>query len=180
MTVKLIVAYDEARGIGRGGDMAWHIPGESQWAARTTRTARPGMRNALIMGKITYLSIPERRRPLAGRVNIVVSSRPDGLGTSAQLAPSLDEALRLAAGLDNVDDVFIFGGATIYRQALQSLAPEELLISVVAGEHGCDTFFPNLPAAYRLESSTTVTYDSAEVRHDYYRLDNRKMLRHSR
>ena len=63
MTVKLIVAHDEVRGIGRGDDMAWHIPGESRWTANTTRTARPGMRNALIMGRTTYVSIPAKRRP---------------------------------------------------------------------------------------------------------------------
>lgn len=177
MTVKLIVAHDEARGIGRCGDMAWHIPGESQWAARTTRTARPGMRNALIMGRITYLSIPEKRRPLAGRVNVVVSTRPYDFGTGVYLASGLAEALRLAAGLDDVDDVYIFGGTTIYREALRTLTPEELLISVVAGEHDCDTFFPDLPAAYRLESSTTVTYDGAEVRHDHYRRDTERYCR---
>lgn len=167
--VKLIVAHDDARGIGRRADMPWHIPGEAKWTSRITRAARPGVRNALIMGRTTYFSIPEKRRPLVDRINIVVSSRASDLGAGVHVASSLVDALRLAAGIEGVGDVFIFGGAVIYRQALELRAAEELLISVVPGDYQCDTFFPELPSAYSLESSAVVQYGDVEVRHDHYR-----------
>ncbi len=168
MGIKLIVAHDESRGIGRGVDMPWHIPAESKWTAHVTRTAAPGRRNALIMGRTTYFSIPENRRPLVDRANIVISSQKLDLEDGAFLAPSFHDALQLAATIPDIDDAFIFGGAQIYRQALYALAVDELLISVVPGDHGCDTFFPDIPSEYALKSSTPTRDDTVEVRHDHY------------
>lgn len=170
MTIKLIVAHDELRGIGRDGDMPWHIPGESKWTSHVTRAAQAGSRNALIMGRTTYLSIPEKRRPLFDRINIVVSSRDVKLEDGAYLASSFTDAVRLSVTIADVADVFIFGGALIYQQALEQLVAHELLVSVVTGDYQCDTFFPELPDAYSLKSSTTVDYDNSKVRHDHYLL----------
>lgn len=39
----------------------------------TTRTLDPGKQNAVIMGRKTWESIPQKFRPLAGRLNIVLS-----------------------------------------------------------------------------------------------------------
>ncbi|AOS94932.1 hypothetical protein AN480_28225 (plasmid) [Mycobacterium intracellulare subsp. chimaera] len=168
LPVKLIVAHDELRGIGRGGTMPWHIPGESRWTSETTRAAQPGHRNALIMGRTTYLSIPENRRPLFDRINIVISSHHAALDDGAHRASGLREALRLADAIDNVNAVYIFGGASIYRQALEQLVADELLVSVVPGDHQCDTFFPEIPSVYSLTTTTTVQYGPCVVRHDRY------------
>lgn len=148
--------------------MPWHVPGESKWTSQVTRAAQSGLRNALIMGRTTYLSIPQHRRPLFDRINIVVSSRAATLEDGAYLASSFADALRLSETIDDVGDVFIFGGASIYQQALDQLVADELLISVVAGDYQCDTFFPELPGAYNLKSSTTVKYGNTNVRHDHY------------
>ncbi|MEY8019084.1 dihydrofolate reductase [Mycobacterium servetii] len=168
MTIKLIVAHDERRGIGRGGTLPWHIPGEARWTSEVTRTAPPGSRNALVMGRTTYLSIPEKRRPLFNRFNIVVTSRQNAFDEAVQTAPNFVEALYLASGIHDVNNVFIFGGASIYRQALEMLVADEILISVVAGNYQCDTFFPELPSAYHLTSTATAWYENSEVRHNVY------------
>ena len=168
MTVKLIVAYDDKRGIGRRGKMPWHIPGESKWTSTVTRSARSGRRNALIMGRHTYFSIPEKRRPLPDRINIVMTSRDCQIESDVYLAGDFDKALHLTETIDHVDDVFIFGGAQIYQQALNRRVADELIISEVKGDYGCDAFFPEIPAGYGLNSSATVTYGAFEVRHAHY------------
>lgn len=169
MTVKLIVAHDERRGIGRHGDMPWHVPGDMKWLARTTKaTTDPARRNALIMGLTTYYSIPPQRRPLAGRTNIIVSSRTPALETDAVVAGDLDIALKLARQLEDVEDVYIFGGGSVYEQAIDRLIPDELLVTLIPGSYDCDRFFPEIPDAYRQVSSEPVEYDGITVHHKVF------------
>lgn len=54
----------------------------------TSQTSSPRLRNAVIMGRTTYMSIPEKFRPLKGRLNIVLTSRPP---TDAPAAAEQDE-----------------------------------------------------------------------------------------
>ncbi|WP_458110990.1 dihydrofolate reductase [Arthrobacter sp. R1-13] len=77
MSIKLVVAHDRERGIGRSGQLPWSLPGEmKRLSATTLRTMVPGRKNALVMGRATYDSLPSGKRPLPGRLNIVVTSRP--------------------------------------------------------------------------------------------------------
>lgn len=169
MSVIMIAAHDGRRGIGRAGQMAWHIPGESRWTAATTRrTARPELRNALVMGRKTYDSIPQQRRPLAGRTSIVISTATEVMDDGVYLARGLKEAIQRAATLENIGDTYIFGGATIYRQALDQLIADELLISVVPGDYQCDAHLPDIPDDYTLTSSTIAHYGASAVRHERY------------
>ncbi|MGL5830009.1 MAG: dihydrofolate reductase, partial [Angustibacter sp.] len=142
--VSLIVAHDEDRGIGRAGGIPWHIPGELRWVrditlGRAASTAAPGRRNALIMGRHTYESLPENRRPLPGRMNIVLGRRrfPDTVS-----ATSLAEALGVVAETEGMGRAFIFGGERLYAEALAARIPDELFVSIIPGTHDCDVFFP--------------------------------------
>jgi dihydrofolate reductase len=167
--IKLVVAHDHQRGIGRAGHLPWNIPGELKWLAATTRqTADPQRTNALVMGRATYDSLPASRRPLPGRRSIVVTSSPI-LDAGVITAPSLTAAIDAAAGIPDLEDVFIFGGGRIYAQALEQLIPDELLISVVDGEFGCDTFLAPTPQEYALHASSERIYDGTRVAHQVFR-----------
>ncbi|UYV97516.1 dihydrofolate reductase (plasmid) [Paenarthrobacter ureafaciens] len=169
MSIKMIVAHDRERGIGRAGQLPWSLPGEMKWLSTTTRkTTVPGRRNVLVMGRATYESLPLARRPLAGRLNTVVTSRPVS-DAGVLTAASLDAAMDAAVGSAEVEDVFVFGGGRIYEQALKSLIPDELLVSVIDDVFECDTFLSTFPEAYILQSSTVRTYDGTRVFHEVYR-----------
>jgi dihydrofolate reductase len=139
----IIVAVDEAGGIGEKGELAWRIPGElKHFRAVTTGQGS----NAVIMGKTTWFSIPEKFRPLPGRLNLVLSRRDKNF-PGAQAAQSFNQGLQLAA---DCQEIFVIGGATVYIEALEHPACEKLLITRVQGIHNCDTFLPALPAAFHL------------------------------
>lgn len=147
--------------------MPWSLPGEmKRLSATTLRTMVPGRKNALVMGRATYESLPSGRRPLPGRLNIVVTSRPIP-DTGVLTAVSLDSAMNLAAGA-SVEDIFVFGGGQIYEQALESLIPDELLISVIDEVFECDTFLSELPEPYVLRRSTEQIYHGTRVFHEQY------------
>ncbi len=130
--------------------MPWHIPGELQWLARTTKhTQDPHKINALIMGRVTYESLPAARRPLAGRLNMVVSTT---LASTPQVPTyaSLTAAIAAAREHPQLESVFIFGGGSIYQEALQLLLPDEIIASEINENYACDTFIPVFPAEYEL------------------------------
>jgi dihydrofolate reductase len=75
--VTLIVAATKNNGIGTAGKLPWRLPQEMQYFARVT-TGDPdgtgkGKKNAVVMGRATWESIPRRFRPLPGRINFVIS-----------------------------------------------------------------------------------------------------------
>lgn len=125
--IAIIAAYDRNRVIGRGGHMAWHIPGEQ----RRFRALTVGA--AVIMGRRTWLDIG---RPLPERRNIVLSRDPAFRAPGCLIAHNLEEAVALAGELD----AFIGGGADVYAQALP-LADRLYLTEIDAAYPG-DAFFP--------------------------------------
>lgn len=88
--IVLVAAMDAARAIGRGNEIPWHIPGEQKRFKELT------MGKALIMGRMTYASLP---RPLPGRHCIVLSRTAADDTPNVHSAVSVEEALSLASAL---------------------------------------------------------------------------------
>ncbi len=73
----MVVAATRAWGIGKDGALPWHLPGElAAFKELTAKTAgNAGVRNAVVMGRRTWESLPPKFRPLPGRLNVVLSAR---------------------------------------------------------------------------------------------------------
>lgn len=78
----LIVAATEEYGIGVQGTLPWRIPKDMAFFKHVTThiptesSPDPDARNAVIMGRVTWESIPPKFRPLPDRLNIIVSRNP--------------------------------------------------------------------------------------------------------
>jgi dihydrofolate reductase len=107
--IGLIWAQAAGGVIGAGGALPWHLPEDLAHFREVTRGA------AVIMGRRTWESLPERYRPLPGRRNIVLTRRPDWRADGARSAPSLEAGL---AGVPSGGDVWVIGGAEVFRRAL--------------------------------------------------------------
>lgn len=75
----IIVAATRANGIGKNGGLPWRLPKEMAYFAQVTSSAPEGSTNAVLMGRNTWESIPDRFRPLRRRVNAVISHNADYL-----------------------------------------------------------------------------------------------------
>jgi dihydrofolate reductase/thymidylate synthase len=163
----LVVAATRGRGIGRDGAVPWRLPEDLKFFRRVTSAhdEPPHKRNAVIMGRKTWDSIPERFRPLAERLNVVITSRKAEL--AAALAPlsdvrvvgSLPEALQLVspggAEAERVARVLVIGGGQVYRDALALPQCESIYYTLVDADVPCDTFFPELdPRVFALASES--------------------------
>lgn len=129
----IIAAVARNRVIGKGNGLLWHIPEDMKHFREITR-GKP-----VIMGRKTWESLPEKFRPLPGRQNIVLTRDKRYVAAGALIAGSLDEAMQMA---DAAPEVFIIGGAEIYRQALP-LADCLYLTEVDVTPEG-DAFFPEI------------------------------------
>jgi len=126
--ISIIAAVARNGVIGRGNRLPWHLPEDLKRFRALT------MGHHVIMGRKTWESIG---RVLPGRTMVVVSRNP-GYGVAGCLiAHSLEEALGLC-GDDR--EVFIIGGAEIYRQALPMAG--RIYLTRIEQEVAGDTYFP--------------------------------------
>lgn len=129
MKISMIAAMAADRIIGLDNKMPWHLPADLQFFKRVT------LGKPVIMGRKTYQSIG---RPLPGRLNIVVT-RDEGLKIDGvECVQTLAQATKLA---DDVDEVMIIGGATIYEQFLAQT--DRLYLTFIDLKTEGDTQFPD-------------------------------------
>jgi dihydrofolate reductase len=156
----IIVAFDEARGIGKGGVLAWHLPADLKHFKEIT-TAQNGVGcNVVIMGRKTWESIPDKFRPLSGRLNLVITSQADyPLPQGVLRAPSLRHALEdvCSKGDRDVGDVFVIGGAQVFSEAIHHPLCQKIYLTQIQGRFDCDVFFPDIPSKFKkIESSRKI------------------------
>jgi dihydrofolate reductase len=137
MIVKLIVAMDQERGIGKNNDLMWHLPADMKFFKETTSG------QIVVMGRKNWDSIPERFRPLPGRENVVLTRNAEFAAEGAVVFNSLETCLEFYKNDER--DFFVIGGGEIYRMALDLLhCVGEMYITHVDAVYGADTFFPEV------------------------------------
>eukprot|EP00656_Telonema_subtile_P017494 TRINITY_DN19385_c0_g2_i2.p2 TRINITY_DN19385_c0_g2~~TRINITY_DN19385_c0_g2_i2.p2 ORF type:complete len:196 (-),score=47.02 TRINITY_DN19385_c0_g2_i2:2-589(-) len=139
---KLVVAVAPDGGIGKDNQLPWRVPGDLKYFKHvTSSTADASKTNAVIMGRKTWESIPEKFRPLPNRVNIVLSRNPEAAFEQAHASSSLPAALSMlnAPEFEHVEGVFVIGGSSVYAEALASPLCSELLITRILTPFECDT-----------------------------------------
>lgn len=156
--IDVIVACDTKHGIGLNGGIPWKIPADMLHFKEITTKCSPGVVNAVIMGRRTWESIPKQFRPLAGRVNIVVSKTLKH--TETLITSTFREAVE--AVNSNVERIFAIGGREIYQEALQHENVENVYVTRVQGDFKCDVQFPVLPQeTFQLVKYTDIQEEGA-------------------
>lgn len=141
------------RVIGANGAIPWHLPNELQLFKRLT------MGHHIIMGRKTWESI---HRLLPGRTTVIVTRQPGYRVPGAVVAHTLDAAIAACSG---DDEIFVIGGAELYRAALPC-ADRIYLTTVDAAPDG-DTLMPEYaPADWREVSAEAFAADERH-RHAY-------------
>src|SRR3989339_930821 len=150
----IIVAADEKNGIGKNGLLPWKLKKDMEFFQQMTlKTEDNKKKNAVIMGSNTWISIPEKHRPLKDRLNIVLSKNRDFKAEKAEVAFSLDDSLKIAEMRKDVENVFFIGGANIYKQVLENIELTGIYLTRVRGDFKCDAFFPEIPKEYKFKNS---------------------------
>lgn len=144
----MVAAADRDNGLGKDGALPWRLPGDTGFFKRlTSDTQDPARKNAVIMGRKTWESIPPRWRPLDRRLNAVVTRRadypvPDGVIR----ATGITDALGAIAAHPEVERIFVIGGGEIYHLGIGMPECRRIYLTRVEGRFECDAFFPEIPA----------------------------------
>jgi dihydrofolate reductase len=164
----LVVAATAQGGIGHSGKLPWTLPADLAYFRDVTSSVRAvgAKQNAVVMGRKTWASIPEKFRPLRGRLNVVLSSgeeaavrAAEGIPPGVLLAGSLGAALAalapegaLGAGIETV---FVIGGAAAYAEVLaggSGVVCDTIHLTRILADVPCDVFIPPIDdALYALD-----------------------------
>ena len=128
--ITIIAAVAKNRAIGFKNKLIYWLPNDlKRFKALTTG-------HTIIMGRNTFLSLPKGALP--NRRNIVLSRSAKAF-EGCDVYPSLEAALEHCAP---DEDIYIIGGASVYRQALP-LADRLCLTEIDDTPAEADTFFPS-------------------------------------
>ena len=148
MILSAIAAMAQNRVIGKDNKLPWHLPEDLQYFKDKTKG------RVLIMGRKTFDSlIAMLGKPLPGRFHIVITRNQSydyhdaDFGKMVEVVSSLSHAMELAHMLTTKfpqkfgDEVFIIGGAEIYKQSLELI--QRLYLTVIEKDYEGDAFFPD-------------------------------------
>ena len=129
MIVAIIVAIGENNAIGKNNQLLWHMPNDLKHFKDVTSG------RTIIMGRKTFDSVG---KPLPKRRNIVVT-RQDITIPGCEVVKSIEDGLALCKG---EDEVFIGGGAEIYKLAMH--LTDRIYLTIIHKSFDADTFFPEI------------------------------------
>jgi dihydrofolate reductase len=138
MIISLLVAADENNVIGKDNKLPWHLPSDLKYFKNLTW----GM--PILMGRKTFDSIG---KPLPGRKTIVITRNKDWQHENVTTVHSLEEAIIKAKGFD-VNEIFVIGGAEIFRSAFPDA--KRIYLTRIHHRFDGDVFFPVLDNSWKL------------------------------
>ncbi len=151
MKISIIVAAAANNVIGKDNRLIWRMPEDMRFFKEKTEG------HCVITGRKNYESIPEKFRPLPGRTNIVVTRSENYKAPGAIVAGSIYEAVETAREKGE-HELFIIGGADIYRQCM-ALA-DILYLTRIHNSFEGDALFPNIdPNEWKLADSKVCKAD---------------------
>jgi len=157
MKFALIAAADDNMGIGIKNRLPWRLKDDLRYFSEVTTEAPEGKKNTVIMGRNTWLSLPEKSRPLSDRLNVVLSREELDLPEGVLRAVSFHDAFRQIEEDSSVEKVFVIGGANVYAQAIKLPDCDKIYLTHVKGSFQCDTYFPPIDEAiFQLDSETEI------------------------
>ena len=137
--VSIVAAMDSKNGIGKDNDLLFRIPEDFQRMQDLTAG------HPLVMGRLTFASIG--RKLGNGRTSIVVTRDPANLTEIPYAAdfvvPTLEQGIEEGKKAAGGEEVVVFGGGQIFKEAIEKGLVDVLHLTVVDGDFGADTFFPD-------------------------------------
>ncbi len=166
----LILNCDKKYGIGKANGLLFSLPKDMAFFRTTTSG------HTVAMGENTLLSFPGGK-PLKNRTNIVLSADASHHYDGVINVHSMEEFHKAIEEALQNDDVFIIGGASIYRQMLPYC--DEVLLTKVEEDGGAEVFFVNIdedPSFVLAEEKEPEDDNGHTIRFTTYRNKNKKAL----
>ena len=161
MNISIIVAVSENNVIGKDNALIWHLPADMKFFKEKTTG------HCVITGRKNYESIPEKFRPLPNRTNIIITRQKDYHAPGAIITGSVEEAIEKAKATGD-DEIFIIGGAEIFKQSLRYT--DKIYLTMIHHFFEGDVFFPELDPAEWKETARSkgIVDEKNKYPHDFF------------
>lgn len=148
--LSIIVCVSENHGIGKDNQLLFRISDDLKRVKQLTQG------KTLIMGRKTFLSLP---KTLPNRRHIVITSDKSFKSADENVFIAHDLQSAIEPFINSGDEAFIFGGESIYRQAMPFCG--KIYLTKVLKSADADTFFPEIdPTAWRIAEQSEIMLDS--------------------
>ena len=150
--ISLIVAYAHNNVIGNKGRIPWDIPDDREHFKQLT------LGSIVVMGRRTFEEIYKKfGAGLPGRETIVISKTTNYEGANYRTVISLEKALELAKSLFPQKEIFICGGESVYKEAIESKLVNKMYITEIDADISGDAFFPEFDIAdFEIKDKTKI------------------------
>src|SRR5512146_2084016 len=137
--IRLIAAIDRKRGIAKHGFLPWYIPEDEKFFTEQTKTHGGHVLTGGVTFRNTYKS-----RPLKDRYNYILTRDTKPI-KGAEVVNDLAKFLKEFEG----KDLWIAGGAEVFEEVMRAGKADELYLTLIDADFGCDQFFPEYETAYK-------------------------------
>jgi len=137
--MNIVVATCKNGGIGMKNKLPWRLINDTYFFKYLTIGEE---KNAVIMGKNTYLSLP---KPLKYRDNYLLSTT---LKERKYKVFSSNNMNHIVPHLFKYDNVYLIGGETLYNEYINSNKVNSIYHTHIEEDYECDTFFPEIPSKF--------------------------------
>lgn len=127
--ISMIFAMDKNNLIGKGNSLPWHYSLDLKYFKETT------LNHTVIMGENTFYSLG---KPLPNRKNVVATLNPDFKADGVTVIHDLIKFLK--ENIDTEEELFVIGGAQIYKLSMPYA--KRLYITHIDRAHEGDLYFP--------------------------------------
>ncbi|HSD87399.1 MAG TPA: dihydrofolate reductase [Kofleriaceae bacterium] len=146
MSFDVVVAADLDWGIGKANGLPWpKLKGDLAHFRRVTSACGEGHVNAILMGRKTWESAEVAAKPLPRRLNVVITRQQLAVPAGVIIAASLDAGLH-AANAPNVENIFVVGGAEIFKEAFGHADLRHVYLTRIEGRFDTTVRIPDLDA----------------------------------
>jgi len=167
----IILALDNENGIWKNNDLAWDLPEDRKYFRQvTTQTKNPEKQNAVVMGRKTWESIPEKYRPFKQRQNFILSRSCQDGSKNDQWAYnfcSLDTCLDFIENREDIEDIFIIWWSQLYNEVIDHPCLEKAYITRVFSKFHCDVFFHGLPHWKFRETYRSEMHNQGDIEYEF-------------
>jgi dihydrofolate reductase / thymidylate synthase len=182
--IHCILATDFKGGIAIENDtdtfIPWNCIKDMKRFKDITTMSSYGKKNVVIMGRKTWEKIPEKHKPLEGRVNVVISSIPEQIcehdyeDLHSFSSPEL--AINFFQNIDWINDIFIIGGVSLYEKYINSSLSSKLYLTTFSHDYLTNVKVKIDFDRYNLVHRSTDHYDDTlnkmEIVGDFEEYDN--------
>lgn len=137
--IRLIAAIDRQRGIAKHGYLPWYIPEDEKYFTDQTKLFGGNVLTGGVTFRNTY-----HNRPLAGRQNFILTHSTD----SIEGASAINDIETFLS--DFHADLWVAGGSGVFEQVMANGLADELYLTHIDADFGCDQFFPDYESGFKL------------------------------